>query len=724
MIQETFYYILDLVKNRLMKNWGKQPILPEERLVVTIRSDVLSVLWELGPRKVFSRQYWIFVRYPIMEPERRKVFKKKIQYFLGPETPEKRKKTVKENEVQDLSKKVVNPMPETVTVLGSQSYMEQNKDLLILQPLDLKNVSQNVENDLKTKDEERWQNEPNDYQTINNKTPKKAPGSNKENDNTKNNEDELIDEYTTANPKIDIIYRNIDQSLLEPEEVHYQEDITANSSGNLEMNSTENKDKPENVAGTNLVSCEQITKTILQRDSSQETEIEKKESSENSEHLTPTILEIIPDKDMDIIRKSLEEENAQDEDLPSFPENEEPLPKQKKRNSAVMKKSYVDFLSDPEGFEWDSSSWKETGDESSGEIDLSLKKRKKKGKKRLKETRVDGSITKEKQLQENPCVGKKCGNNCAEIAEDRRKQIFDHFWSLSAERKKDWLVGMASKMEIKRKRSKDLSSRENTFKYFINDGEGRRPVCQQFLLKTLDITQRYVNYTLTNAIMGSAKPESRGRIVPKNKTSDTVKASAVDFIKQLPALPSHYCRKDTTKLYLPVEFKNLKNLYRFYKETHASKGVDYLSERLFRDIFNLDFNIGFHVPKKDKCLKCLRFEGKNVAESEEMKEHLEEKDASKKRLECHREIVKRHSSIICTSFDLQKVLNTPYGSSMLLFYSRKYSVFNLCFYESVTRRGFCYLWGETEAKRGGNEISTILKKYINNVDQLETTAFN
>ncbi|RVE52986.1 hypothetical protein evm_002284 [Chilo suppressalis] len=39
MIQETFYYILDLVKNRLMKNWcnwHKQPILPEERLVVTI----------------------------------------------------------------------------------------------------------------------------------------------------------------------------------------------------------------------------------------------------------------------------------------------------------------------------------------------------------------------------------------------------------------------------------------------------------------------------------------------------------------------------------------------------------------------------------------------------------------------------------------------------------------------------------------------------------------
>ncbi|RVE43458.1 hypothetical protein evm_011909 [Chilo suppressalis] len=40
MTKKTFNYILDLVENRLMKNWcnwHKQPILPEERLVVTIR---------------------------------------------------------------------------------------------------------------------------------------------------------------------------------------------------------------------------------------------------------------------------------------------------------------------------------------------------------------------------------------------------------------------------------------------------------------------------------------------------------------------------------------------------------------------------------------------------------------------------------------------------------------------------------------------------------------
>ena len=154
-----------------------------------------------------------------------------------------------------------------------------------------------------------------------------------------------------------------------------------------------------------------------------------------------------------------------------------------------------------------------------------------------------------------------------------------------------------------------------------------------------------------------------------------------------------------------------------FKENQASKGVEYVSEKIFRDIFTDEVTIGFHVPKKDKCLKCLRFQGKDITENEEMKEHLEEKDASKKSLECHRELPKKNNSIICTSFDLQKALNTPYGDGMTLFHSRKYIVFNLCFYESVARNGFCYVWRETEAKRGGNEISTILQKYIENVDE-------
>lgn len=112
----------------------------------------------------------------------------------------------------------------------------------------------------------------------------------------------------------------------------------------------------------------------------------------------------------------------------------------------------------------------------------------------------------------------------------------------------------------------------------------------------------------------------------------------------------------------------------------------------------------------------MRFEGQNPQDCPALQDHLKEKEASVKRLECHRELGKENPSILWASFDLQKVLNTPHGNSMLLFYSRKYAVYNLCFYESITRNGFCYIWVETEGKRGASEIATILHKYIQDVD--------
>lgn len=53
---------------------------------------------------------------------------------------------------------------------------------------------------------------------------------------------------------------------------------------------------------------------------------------------------------------------------------------------------------------------------------------------------------------------------------------------------------------------------------------------------------------------------------------------------------------------------------------------------------------------------------------------------------------------------------------MLLYYSRKLAVYNFCVYENGPRNVFCYYWDESNGKRGGNEIATILYIYIQSVD--------
>ncbi|KAJ8876259.1 hypothetical protein PR048_024169 [Dryococelus australis] len=47
---------------------------------------------------------------------------------------------------------------------------------------------------------------------------------------------------------------------------------------------------------------------------------------------------------------------------------------------------------------------------------------------------------------------------------------------------------------------------------------------------------------------------------------------------------------------------------------------------------------------------------------------------------------------LCVSFDLQKVLNSPHGHNMLLYYSRKYFVYNFTVYVRKQYKGGVYYY--------------------------------
>jgi hypothetical protein len=452
--------------------------------------------------------------------------------------------------------------------------------------------------------------------------------------------------------------------------------------------------------------------------------------------------------------------------------NDNDISNPKKKRKAKLNKQHFDYyLSDEEDFntifggDSDSDTYKPTTDSSDSNTSHTTTKEKKKKKKILKDSgtsmipsigasgsnivgenatkqqrknnkkerqklkqsgqayiRHDGTMVPSKEIQPNPCMGKKCGNDCGSVTDEKRRNIHTFFWNLSVQRKKDWLVSMTQKTAVKRKRNQDSDKRSFTYKYIITEGEGQRSVCLQFLAATLDVGHKFIQYTVQSSTLGLAKEDNRGKCDPHNKTKDSTILSVTNFIKSLPAVPSHYCRKDTSRVYLPSKMKNLANLYKVYKTSYTEKGIEIVSERVFRSIFSEKFNIGFHVPKKDKCLKCLKYERNkdNPELEEEKKQHELEKQENYNRFKAHQNIQKSDPTTLCASFDLQKVLNTPYGDSMLLFYSRKLAVYNFCVYENGTRNVYCYYWDECNGKRGANEIATILNKYIQTVDERGT----
>jgi hypothetical protein len=423
----------------------------------------------------------------------------------------------------------------------------------------------------------------------------------------------------------------------------------------------------------------------------------------------------------------------------------------KKRPVRAMHKNILDFLSDDDTGDYSAGSsddWAQENTSESSDEDTSKTKKKKLKKFKKQETDLikrkkilkvnkrklgkikkekgkeyeteKGKVVHEKKMQSNPCNPDKCKRGCYNITEERRATLFNFYWNLDSQRRKDWLVRSSHVVPCARKRTDSIISRRTlTYEYYVNNGDDHQKVCQKFLISTLDITQKFLLYTLNTSANDVAQEDRRQRNT-SNKYSDFAKTQVKQFIEKLPAVPSHYNRKRTNRVYLPQELKNVSNLYRLYLKECQSSNIEFVSESLFRSIFQNEYNLSFHVPKKDKCILCVKAENnKDLSESDQnsLQEHLKEKQATYKRFEQHQRLPSLKSDTIVCTFDLQKVLNTPYGDSVVLYYSRKYPLFNFTLYESVTQEVFCYLWGECDAKRGANEIATCLYSYLKSVDE-------
>lgn len=321
-----------------------------------------------------------------------------------------------------------------------------------------------------------------------------------------------------------------------------------------------------------------------------------------------------------------------------------------------------------------------------------------------------------------------CPLKCSEkINKDRQNQLRQQFYEMS-----DWSVQTAyicaqvKVSKIKKRYTKTAESRRQNSKYYYlpnADGHDVR-VCKVFFQGVLSLSDGRIARATNQKVDGVPQADQRGRHSPHNKTPENDSMFVYEFIQQFQTYTSHYSRaKNPNRSYLSPEL-NLNKMYEMYREhcNEVRPVRNPVSQHIFRQIFNEQFNLSFHPPHKDTCKSCDAFNAQiKACVSDFEKQHLQRSlqlhqrkaDSARDSLRFDAEHCKTDRAVSVITFDLEKTLPTPLLSTGVCYYKRQLWTYNLGVHNMADDQGYMYMWNESVASRGPDEIGSALMYHIN-----------
>lgn len=309
------------------------------------------------------------------------------------------------------------------------------------------------------------------------------------------------------------------------------------------------------------------------------------------------------------------------------------------------------------------------------------------------------------------------------LTEDQRQMVFNEFWAIGSHQAQ-WLY-ILSHLKMKTPVVKSrvaIKHRQTSRKYFFLLKKKEHIVCKTMFINTLGICDAWIETAIKKAgTAGTVKQDTRGKHTnrPRRKSEQCIKY-VMDHIASIPTVPSHYCRRNSVKQYLPngMNTRLMHEKYLEWCKENNIVGKDLIvSRRFYRFIFNTKFNLGIFKPKKDQCSFCLKFKASTREEKAKLQQkmmlHLNHKEDCKKLKDSDYVDGMDKSKNICVAyFDLQKILPCPKSENSAMFYRNKLSVLNFTVFDQCLKLGYCYIWDEANAKKGSDEISSCIFNFI------------
>lgn len=318
-----------------------------------------------------------------------------------------------------------------------------------------------------------------------------------------------------------------------------------------------------------------------------------------------------------------------------------------------------------------------------------------------------------------------CKRKCADLIDVvTQKEIFDKYYNLpNWSKKTKFLRTIVNRKPVNENVDPVANAKKRDFfcEYHLNDSNGENcRVCSSFVENLLQINRHKIFRAIRSKTKNPSAEDRRGKS-SRSKTKPEDIALVREFIRSFPYYESNVKSNASNIKYFHPRL-TLQKIFELYRNVCLFKQRVALSKNMFDRLLKKNFpHLKPYQSVKSKCDMCQHFNQQkkrkvlspeqNEKNREDANEHISSVKSFK---ENFMQSIKdaEENNIEVLTFELQRPLEIPCVSVEESYDWRQLWFSNLCVYDEVRRKPYMYVWDESVAKRGPEEIASCLFKHI------------
>lgn len=271
--------------------------------------------------------------------------------------------------------------------------------------------------------------------------------------------------------------------------------------------------------------------------------------------------------------------------------------------------------------------------------------------------------------------------HCQKFDHDTRNYIFKMFWDMTWEAKQVFVKSHVVQ-KAKKNCTVENSKKQNSFKFTLTYNQEPLQVCRFMFLSTLS-----VNVDMVKGWLKVKEPKISSFDAKRSENTVHLK----EYFEQLDKMESHYCRKDTNKIYIGATFKTKADIYKDYCNYCSEKNFQTVSSFSFSKSFEEE-NLALFMPRKDQCDLCVGFKAKQVS-ADEYNQHISKKNRAQYEKSTDKIAAEKGVRHVFT-MDAQAVKLCPNINASAIYFKQRLQVHNFTIYNIGTHQCTNYWWSE------------------------------